>query len=305
MARILIIDDSETVRERVKDALGRSGLCDEFLLANDGLNGIKMLLNNEVDLVLCDVVMPGIDGFKFLKLRREKAEFHDVPVIMLSGQEHLTEKIRGFQAGASDYITKPFHDEELIARINVHLQIKHLQDQLRAKNVQLEKLTRTDPLTGLANRRHFMECLEREYRRTLRYGGPLSFVMADIDHFKSINDRHGHQVGDEALVVVAERLREGVREQDIVGRYGGEEFGLILPETQLTGAAVVAERCRLLIEKSPIQTGEATLSLSVSLGAAFCPHDRVDSIDVLIRLADDALFEAKAAGRNRLVLHEG
>ncbi len=305
MVSILIIDDSETIRERVREALGRAGLCDELLLATDGLNGIKLFLNNKVDLVLCDVVMPGIDGFKFLKLKREKPEYHDVPVIMLSGQEHLTEKIRGFQAGASDYITKPFHDDELIARINVHLQIKRLQDELRGKNVQLEELSRVDPLTGLANRRHFMECLEREFARTVRYGGPLAFVMADLDHFKSINDRFGHQVGDDALIIVAQRLREGVRDQDIVGRYGGEEFGLILPETSLVGSAVVAERCRMLIEQSPISADGQRFELTVSLGAAACPHEAISTPDDLIRIADDALFKAKAAGRNRLVLHEG
>lgn len=301
---VLIIDDSESVRNRVKRALEDKRVFDRFLLAGDGVEGFKLLLGNRVDLVLCDIVMPGIDGFRFLSLIQSKPEYADVPVIMLTGQEDVRAKVRGLELGASDYLTKPFHDEELVARVKVHLKIKALQDELRDKNVRLEELSNTDGLTKITNRRHFMEIFELEFMRAERYRAALTYVMIDLDHFKKINDQYGHLVGDRALVTCANVLREGLRAHDIVARYGGEEFALLLPETDLAGARVVAERYRKRIEDTVVSIGEHTIKLTASLGVACCPHDDVKSVDDLIRLADDALYEAKQAGRNCVVFAE-
>ena len=204
---VLIIDDSETVRTRVQEALNTTNIFDRYLTAGDGMSGFKVLVNEKVDLILCDVVMPGFDGFKFLGLKKAKSEFLEIPVIMLTGEEDLNTKVRSLTAGASDYLTKPFHEEELVARVRIHMKIKLLQDELREKNGRLEELTRIDPLTQIPNRRYFMECFEREFSRAKRYGFPLSYVMCDLDHFKKLNDVHGHQAGDTALIKVASILR--------------------------------------------------------------------------------------------------
>ena len=301
---VLIIDDSESVRNRVRQALHDKQVFSRFLLAGDGVEGFKLLLGNRVDLVLCDIIMPGIDGFRFLSLIQSKPEYSDVPVIMLTGQEDVRAKVKGLELGASDYLTKPFHDEELVARVKVHLKIKALQDELREKNVRLEELSNTDGLTKITNRRHFMEVFELEFMRAERYSAAMTYVMIDLDHFKRINDEYGHLVGDRALIACANVLREGLRAHDVVARYGGEEFALLLPETDLAGARVVAERYRRRIEETTIAVGEQTVNMTASLGVACCPHDQVNSIDDLIRLADDALYRAKQDGRNRVVFAE-
>ncbi len=303
MPRVLIIDDSESIRHRVQNTLKEGGVCDEFLTATNGIEGIRFLLEHDVDLILCDVVMPHIDGFKFLNLKKSRRQFDDVPVIMLTGEDDVGAKVRGLEAGASDYLTKPFHEKELVARVRVHLQNKELRAHLRAKNEQLEWLARVDPLTGVANRRHFMESFELELNRAIRHNRPLGCVMLDIDHFKRVNDTHGHLVGDAILVRVARELKGALRGHDLVGRYGGEEFVLVLPEVDTHGAAAVAERCRMIIRESCHTMEDGTsLNVTVSLGITSRLLDTEPSVTELLRLADDALYRAKEAGRDQLQL---
>jgi two-component system cell cycle response regulator len=298
---VLIIDDSENVRVSLKRVVeGMAGI-KKVLTANNGLQGYKLLRDNPVDLVLCDLNMPGIDGFKFLNLKSSSSEFDDIPVIMLTGQSDVNSKVRGLEVGASDYLVKPCDDAELVARVRVHLKVKLLQDQLRIKNAELEKLTRTDPLTGVSNRRYFLETLTNEYHRSLRYHRPLSFVMLDIDYFKKVNDTHGHQAGDQALIKVAKALIRELRMQDFVARYGGEEFAILLPETKDVDAVVAATRCRKSIEVTPIKHNDIRFSVTVSMGLSSLPNEKVDDVEALIKLADEALYEAKRTGRNRLV----
>lgn len=302
---VLIIDDSETVRNRVQEALNTTNIFDRYLTAGDGMSGFKVLVNEKVDLILCDVVMPGFDGFKFLGLKKAKSEFLEIPVIMLTGAEDLDTKVRSLTAGASDYLTKPFHEEELVARVRIHIKIKLLQDELREKNVRLEELTRIDPLTQIPNRRYFMECFEREFDRAKRYGFPLSYVMCDLDHFKKLNDVHGHQAGDTCLIAVAQLLKETLRGHDTCGRYGGEEFSMVLPETDGEGAVVVADRCRRSIEEARFEANGEMLGVTMSLGVAtFYPDREVGVSDLagLIKLADEALYVSKDSGRNQVVL---
>jgi len=301
---VLIIDDSDQVRKEVKAALREVGLFDIFYEAADGIDGFKILLNKPVDLVLCDVVMPGIDGFKFLSMKRARSEFDNVPVIMLTGEEDVKLKIKALGQGASDYITKPFHEGELVARVRVHYKIKVLQEELREHSRRLEELSNTDDLTKLYNRRYFFELLDLEFQRAQRYESKLAFVMIDIDHFKNFNDSYGHLIGDRILYEVAQILRETLRVHDIVGRYGGEEFGLLMPETDLKGSLVVAERYRKRVEDYMLLEGDMELRVTISLGVATYPHARINTIDDLIRLADNALFEAKKNGRNRVEVTE-
>lgn len=302
MSTVLIIDDSEAVRSTVQEVLRDEPKVARVLTAADGIAGFKQMLETPVDLVLCDLIMPVLDGFKFLALKTTRPEFALVPVIMLTGEEDVRAKVQGLTAGASDYLTKPFDAHELLARVRIHLKIKELQDNLRDKNTRLEQLTRTDELTGLNNRRFFMEMLRNEFKRSERYGTQVVYVMADIDHFKRVNDTYGHLVGDRALVTVAQALARTARAQDIVGRYGGEEFAMMLPHTEPKGGELAAERHRKHVEETVLYLDEGPLVLTLSLGVASFPRPDVKRVEDLIALADEALYRAKAAGRNRVVM---
>jgi diguanylate cyclase (GGDEF)-like protein len=297
---VLIVDDSEAIRAKLEETLRAQRIFDTFLHASNGMDGFKLLVANPVDLILCDLIMPGIDGFKFLGLKHSRPEYKEVPVIMLTGEEDVKAKVRGLEAGASDYLTKPFYAEELVARVKVHLKIKSLQDELRDKHARLETLTRTDELTGLNNRRFFMENLRHEFARAQRYQTPMAFAMVDVDHFKRVNDTHGHLTGDRALVVVASTLVAALRTQDIVGRYGGEEFAVIMPQTAMPGAELGLERCRKLIEAAPVVLDTATLHITVSIGVVTFPDPSIKRLEEMIGRADEALYRAKGAGRNRV-----
>ncbi len=302
-ARILIIDDSPTLRSEVIKVLQSTGLFSSFLEAENPTEGFKILVEkNNIDIILCDVVMPGMDGFKFLAMKMARPEFSDIPVIMLTSKGEIKDKIKGLEEGASDYLTKPFDPGELIARVKAHLRIKLLQDALKRTNEQLIELSIRDVLTGVFNRRHFMELLEKEFDRTQRYGSKLAFLMIDLDHFKSINDNYGHITGDMVLAEVAKIFLKGLRKNDVVGRYGGEEFAMILPGNDLNGAKIVAERYRSAIENLNIRTSSATIKLTVTIGCSFAPHPRIKNINDLINSADDALYRGKRLGRNRVEL---
>lgn len=301
---LLIVDDSPGLREEVRKLLGRVDFIAHFREAEDGIDGYKKVLTAPPDLILCDLVMPSVDGFKFLSLVRGRAEVRDIPVILLTGKTDVETKIRGLELGASDYVTKPFDGGELLARIKVQLKIKALQDALRRSNDQLQKLSSIDPLTLLYNRRFFMKALSAEYERSVRHDPPLSFVMVDIDHFKNLNDNYGHQAGDDVLRGMGDVIREQIRTSDIPARYGGEEFCILLPETPVKGAAEFAQRLRLAVELRSFCSQGRDLRCTVSIGVASCPSAGVSDEEDLIRLADEALYEAKFAGRNRVVVRE-
>jgi len=301
---VLIIDDDPKVRTEVKMVLNQASLFDIYHEASDGIDGFKTLLNKDVDLILCDLMMPGMDGFKFLSMKKARPEFNDIPVIMLTGAEDVKLKIKGLEQGASDYITKPFDAGELIARVRVHYKIRALQEELKATNRRLEELSNTDGLTKLYNRRYFMELLELEFQRAQRYQSKFAFLMIDIDNFKSFNDDYGHLMGDKILYEIAQILQENLRVNDVVGRYGGEEFALFAPETDLKGSLVVGERYRKRMEDFVLVEGERKLKVTISLGIACYPHAAIGSVDDLIRLADNALYKSKRNGRNRVEVAE-
>lgn len=297
---LLIIDDSAAIRQQVNETMVDNYLFQKVLLAKDGVEGFKLLVSNDVDLILCDIEMPGIDGLKFLALLQSREDLKDKPVIMLTSHDDVATKVRGLESGACDYITKPFEPQELVARLKVHLQIKTLQDELRRSNRLLMELSQTDPLTRLCNRRSLTEMLENELNRCQRNLEPCSLIMADIDHFKQVNDQYGHQAGDEVLVTVADLLREQLRPYDLAARYGGEEFCLVLPETSIVQAEEVAERIRDRMENCHFTGAMVDLKLTISLGVATISGGSEKTENELIRLADEALYLAKNNGRNRV-----
>ncbi len=299
---LLIIDDSPTSRSEIRQILRQGGICREFHEAADGISGLKMALAQSVDLILCDLEMPGMDGFKFLAMKNSREELRDVPVIILTSHEKQETKIRGLEQGASDYLTKPFDSGELIARVRVQLKIKNLQDELRKSNELLRQLAVTDPLTQLANRRSLMETLGREFERAKRLQSSLAVIMVDIDHFKRVNDTFGHQDGDRVLISVGQLLARQLRPYDMAARYGGEEFALILPDANGRSAGQVAERLRSLISELTFGGTLSRLKVTASFGIAALPSSRIHSLDDLIREADEALYRAKREGRNRVVL---
>jgi two-component system cell cycle response regulator len=302
---ILVVDDSEIVRREIIQILRGQSLFRKYHEAKDGLEGLKLLLGTKIDLILCDVEMPRMDGFKFIAMVKAREDVKNIPILLLTGNEDRETKIRGLEQGASDYITKPFDPGELTARVKIHLEIKTLQDKLEEANELLRKISYTDHLTGLYNRRHLIETLEKEFIRAKRTGSSLSLLMLDIDNFKRINDRYGHQAGDAVLAASAAIFRKELRCYDTAARYGGEEFIGLLPDSITAEAAKVAERIRKAIEMNPFNIDKTEFRVTVSLGVAHYPSPGVDSIETLIKTADIALYRAKSNGRNRVETADG
>jgi len=302
---ILIIDDSAAVRGQIVQTLRNAGTFDRYFEAQDGIEGFKTLTAVRVDLIICDLEMPRMDGFKFISLLGSREHLRDIPVIMLTGREDQDLKIKGLEQGAVDYVTKPFDAGELVARVRVQQKIKALQDELRRSNEMLKELSNTDYLTHLYNRRFIMDALENEFQRIRRKGGHLSLIIADIDHFKRVNDTYGHQQGDMVLVELARVTKEELRRYDIAARYGGEEFLFLLPEAAVEEAHVVAERLRAAVEGMRFAPPMGDLVVTISLGLATYPGKPMDSADELIRAADAALYLAKERGRNRTEVMAG
>ncbi len=304
-ARILIVDDNTMIRAEIKAVLMKDGAFSHFMEAGDGLTAFKMIMEQPPDVVLCDLVMPGFDGLKFLGLKASRKELEQIPVIILTAEDDLDRKAEILERGASDYVTKPFHEKELLARVRIHTKLKLLQDELREKNAQLEALSITDPLTGLANRRHLMAKLEQEVQRARRYKTPLSVVMIDIDHFKHVNDTYGHAMGDEVLRNIGRMLREGVRTTDLAARYGGEELTLVLPHTDLPAALQVAETLRQKFAGLDHTHDGVAIRKTASMGvAARDGQGEVPGAEELLKHADEALYRAKEGGRNKVVAAE-
>jgi two-component system, cell cycle response regulator len=297
---VLVIDDSTAIREQVVRTLKEVALFDHYQEARDGLEGFKALIESKADLVICDVDMPRMDGFKFLQLVESRPELLGVPIIMLTGILDFDSKVKGLEQGASDYLTKPFDAGELVARVKVQLKIKSLQDELKRTNALLKKLTNIDHLTNLFNRRYLAEILEGEFFRARRNKEYLSLVIVDIDYFKNVNDTYGHQNGDIVLAAVASLSQRQLRAYDSAARYGGEEFVLVIPGTALSGAVLVAERLRQAVLEFAFPAPMEDLTVTVSLGVATFPSPMVDSVDSLFRQADEALYRAKQNGRNRV-----
>lgn len=299
MATILVIDDSEKQRAEIRAAVADCGLFDRILEAADGIRGLKLLISEPIDAVLCDLEMPGLDGEKLLRVKRESPGHANLPFLFLTASTDHARRARLLEDGACDAIQKPFHKADLVARLQLHMKVKRLQDELMVKNATLAKLSTVDALTGLRTRRYVTELLSIEFLRARRYKTPLSVLMADIDHFKRVNDAHGHPTGDAVLRGVSESLTRALRATDTGGRYGGEEILVVLPQNNLEGSMIFAERWRSIVEESLFTSPEgAKIQVTISIGVAQF-LDQYETADDLIAAADRALYVAKDGGRNR------
>ena len=305
-ARILIVDDHEDNIELLRARLEAWGY--RTVCAMDGASALRAVYESPPDLILLDVMMPEIDGIEVARRIKADGSLPFIPIIMQTALDSIEHKVEGLDAGADDYITKPIHFSELQARVRSLLRIKALQEkvanrerELSEMNDRLLLISRTDGLTGIANRRHVEERLHEMWEHASRLNEPLSCVMCDIDKFKSVNDTYGHQAGDAVLKQFAEVLTHEAREIDRVGRYGGEEFIVLLPGTVLDAAVTFAERVRSAIEERTFTFEGGSLRRTVSAGVAAWPHPRVHSHEELIKAADSALYVAKETGRNRVI----
>jgi two-component system cell cycle response regulator len=304
--RILVVDDHEDNIELLRARLEARGY--EIHAASDGQAALDQVERLIPDLILLDVMMPKMDGMEVVRRLKADKNLPFIPVIMQTALDTTANKVEGLDAGADDYITKPINFAELEAKVNALLRIKSLETELRDRKNELsvlnDKLTRislTDGLTEIDNRRCLETRLHEMWQHSVRLHEPIALIMCDIDKFKSVNDNYGHQAGDSVLKEVARLLKEEKREIDRVGRYGGEEFLLILQGTVLDAAVTFAERLREKVESHTFTYTGGTLRRTISCGVAASPHPRVKDQEALLKAADEALYVAKETGRNRVV----
>jgi len=305
-ARILIVDDHEDNVELLRARLDAWGYESES--ASDGAEALDKIEQRPPDLVLLDVMMPKIDGIEVARRVKGNSALPFIPIIMQTALDATENKVEGLEAGADDYITKPIDFPELKARLQSMLRIKRLQEELEERerqlleaNERLRHMSQTDGLTAVDNRRHLEERLEEMFGHAKRLKEPFSCVMCDLDRFKLVNDTHGHQAGDAVLKQFARILRNEVREVDRVGRYGGEEFMMLLAGTVLDAAVTFAERVRKQVEAHTFTFAGGCIQRTASFGVSAWPHPRIANSDGLVRAADDALYVAKETGRNRVI----
>ena len=304
--RILIVDDHEDNVELLKARLESWGYGTDS--AGDGEEALQKVEADPPDLILLDVMMPKIDGIEVARRVKGNENLPFIPIIMQTALDATENKVEGLEAGADDYITKPIDFAELKARLTSMLRIKRLQEELEERerqlleaNERLRHMSQTDALTGLDNRRNLEERIEEMFEHAKRLNEPFACVMCDLDRFKTVNDTYGHQAGDAVLKQFAKILRNEVREIDRAGRFGGEEFLLLLPGTVLDAAVTFAERVRKQIEAHTFTFDQTSIQRTASIGVSAWPHPRISDCDALVRAADDALYVAKETGRNRVV----
>ena len=267
-----------------------------FLFATNGADGLEIAVTQRPDLILTDVVMPEMDGHQVCKNLKANPLTQSIPVVFITALKDQTDEARGLEIGAIDYITKPFCPAIVKARVRNHLELKHYRDML-------ESQAATDGLTGIPNRRHFDQALEREWRSAIRRKSCISLVLIDIDSFKPYNDHYGHLGGDECLRTVAQTLNFGPRRpSELVARYGGEEFACILPDTELSGAIHVAKELldRIRALELPHEKSLAAPYVTLSLGVASMSPASGEAQGDLIQRADEQLYKAKKNGRNQV-----
>lgn len=302
---ILVAEDNPVSRKLLEKALHKAGY--EVVSVENGRAALDSLKIRFCPIVLTDWMMPEMDGPNLCRAIRKSAFQGYVFIVVLTAKDSKNDMIEGLEAGADDYLTKPFNPAELMARLNTGKRILALERSLRKANQEIHQLSITDPLTGAYNRGYLNEHLPQELKRSVRYGRSLSLILCDIDYFKRVNDTYGHQAGDMVLKACSLRLTESIRKDlDWVARYGGEEFMIVLPETDIPGASLVGERLRKSVEGVQIELQGKVIRITASFGVTSIGSigsQAGDPCDALIKQADDMLYLAKSEGRNRVKVH--
>ena len=308
----MVVEDDPVTRELLRDILMDWGY--EVVVAKDGQAAWDVIRRKKIRFVIADWLMPLMDGVSLCRRIRSLKGAGYVYFILLTGKDAKDDIIEGLNAGADDYVTKPFNRNELKVRVQAGRRILELEKELTEKNrkllalnVELEELARIDPLMCIGNRRSFHETIEKVHHRACRYERSYGIIMCDIDNFKAFNDTYGHLAGDNLLRGVADSVRELLRVSDDVFRYGGEEIVILLPEQNIKTTAVVAERIRKDVETMSIENaGSDRGIITISCGVSAFDKDCIDGRwEAVLKKADDALYAAKSAGRNRVVSSSG
>jgi len=300
--RVAIVDDDPVSRKILGASLVRFG--HEVVEFSDGQAAWDALQDGSLRLVITDWMMPGIDGLELTR-RIRNANFDGyVYVIILTGRENKSDVVAGLEAGADDYLVKPYDVYELRARVAIGLRVLELEARLKIAAEQMQEMALHDSLTGLLNRRAIYTHYQGELNRSGRLMTPLSLAMIDIDHFKQINDQYGHLLGDKALCLCADKIKKNLRSYDWVGRWGGDEFLAILPGAEPAEAVTIVERIREDINEEPLSLENGgKMQVQFSAGV-ICILEKTENLDILIQMADRAMYQAKEDGRSRTVVVE-
>jgi two-component system cell cycle response regulator len=296
---LLIVEDSPTDAKLLKSLL--KNLACNLWTVHSGEEALSICNNHPIDIMILDMLLPGLNGYEVVKQIKEKVSTRSIQIIVVTSLQDIESKIKGFDFGVDDYLVKPINFNEFRARVNSLLKKKAYYDRLMADFEAAVQSAITDRLTGAYNNGYFQHYLKNELKRAERHAYPVSLLMLDIDDFKTVNDSHGHLAGDKLLKEIAEKLRQNMREIDVLARFGGDEFVIILPYTQQEDAAAIAERMRVMFETCVVAVNDhVSLSISMSIGVAeFDPG--VDTLQHLIQKADKALYTAKFEGKNKVV----
>ncbi|MCC6276831.1 MAG: diguanylate cyclase [Oligoflexia bacterium] len=296
-ARILVVDDDQQSLSVMAEALEKDGY--HIARAQSGEDGLHKLKAWDPHLILLDINMPGMGGLKTLESIRATPDRDYIAIIFVTGNLTVEDIVAGLDAGADDYLVKPFRIPELLARVRAKLRIKATHDHLRRVMKRLEEMVETDDLTGLSNMRSMYSKVDTEMNRSKRYNKNLSLLMLDLDFFKNVNDQNDHLFGSWVLTEVARILKDNIRAVDVAARYGGDEYLIMLPETDLVGAERMGERLRKVIGSHTFVQGKQKAQITTSVGAcAINASSKTATAKDFVREADQLLYEAKKAGRN-------
>jgi diguanylate cyclase (GGDEF)-like protein len=294
---ILAIDDEKINIEILLELLNNKHDLIPALSADRALEVLKKV---DIDLILLDIIMPNMDGYQLCKKLKENEITKNIPIIFITSNTDEYSIKKAYETGGVDYVTKPFKPAELLARINTHVKMRELINDLEKSKEELKLLASTDPMTKLSNRRYFSEISEHIMNLVKRDTMKASIIILDIDRFKNINDTYGHKVGDEVIIDLSNTLQELTRKSDIVCRYGGEEFVILLLDTSLKGTVIIAKKIREYIESNNLYIhNNQKLKYTVSLGVSQVEIED-KNMEAALKRADNALYTSKKNGRNRV-----